>query len=60
MIPGEGEIVQQLRALGIIPEDLGSISSTHLAAHYCLSLQLQRVQHLHTDTHAGKTPIPIK
>lgn len=31
-----GEMVQQLRALTALPEDLGSIPSTHMAAHACL------------------------
>ncbi|KAL6067512.1 hypothetical protein STEG23_018216 [Scotinomys teguina] len=31
-----GEMAQQLRALTALPEDLGSIPSTHVAAHRCL------------------------
>lgn len=30
---GVGEIAQQLRELIILPEDLGSIPSTHMVAH---------------------------
>jgi hypothetical protein len=30
------EIAQQLRALAALPEDLGSIPSTHMAANNCL------------------------
>ena len=30
---------QLLRALAAIPEDLGSVSSTHMAAHNSLKLQ---------------------
>jgi hypothetical protein len=30
---GAGEMAQQLRALTALPEDLGSIPSTHMAAH---------------------------
>ena len=33
---GLGEMAQQLRALAALPEDLGSIPSTHTAAHNCL------------------------
>jgi hypothetical protein len=31
-----GEMAQQLRALAALAEDLGSIPSTHTAAHNCL------------------------
>lgn len=31
-----GEMAQQLRALAVLPEDSGSIPSTHMAAHACL------------------------
>jgi len=34
---GAGEMVQQLRALTILSEDLGSIHNTHIAAHNCHS-----------------------
>jgi hypothetical protein len=37
----EGETAQWLRALAALPEDLGSIPSTHTAAHNCLELQFQ-------------------
>jgi hypothetical protein len=30
------EVAQWLRALVVIPEDAGSILSTHMAAHNCL------------------------
>ena len=33
---GAGEMAQWLRALTAPPEDLGSIPSTHMAAHSCL------------------------
>ena len=33
---GAGEMAQQLGALAVLPEDLGSIPSTHMAAHNCL------------------------
>ena len=33
---GAGEMVQQLRALAVLPEDLGSIPNTHTANHNCL------------------------
>jgi hypothetical protein len=32
-------MAQCLRALAALPEDLGSIPSTHMAAHNCLQLQ---------------------
>jgi hypothetical protein len=31
-----GEIAQKLRALTALPEDPGSVPSTHIAAHNCL------------------------
>jgi hypothetical protein len=34
---GAGEMVQWSRALAALPEDLGSIPSTHMAAHNCNS-----------------------
>ena len=42
-IPGAGERSQRLRALTAFLEDLGEIPSTHMAAHKCLSLQLQEI-----------------
>jgi hypothetical protein len=36
IVIGTGEVAQWLRALTTFPEDLGSISSTHMAAHNCL------------------------
>ena len=33
---GAGEMAQRLRALTAFPEDLGSIPSSHMAAHNCL------------------------
>jgi len=33
---GPGEEVQGLKALAVLPEDLGLISSTHMAAHNLL------------------------
>ena len=33
---GAGQMAQWLRALPALPEDLGSIPSTHVAAHNCL------------------------
>ena len=33
---GAGEMVQQLRAPTALPEDPGSIFSTHMEAHNCL------------------------
>jgi hypothetical protein len=35
-ILGAEEMAQQLRALAALPEDLGSIPSTHMVAHNCL------------------------
>lgn len=43
------EITQLLRVLAVLPEDLGSILSNHMAAHNCLQLRFQRLRHLHTD-----------
>ena len=36
LLPGAGEMAQRLRALTALPEDLGSILRTHMAAHDCL------------------------
>ena len=35
---GPGEMAQWLRALAVLPKDLGSITSTHMAAHNCQRL----------------------
>ena len=43
------ETAQWKRVQSALPEDLGSILTTHMPAHNCVYLQLQRVQHLHTD-----------
>ena len=42
-------MAQWLRALVALPEDWGSIPSTHRAAHNFLSFQFQGTQQLHTD-----------
>jgi hypothetical protein len=42
-----------LGALGALPEELGSILRTHMAAHSYLQLQLYGMQYLHTNMHAG-------
>jgi len=34
--PRTGEMVQGLRALAALPEDPGSVPSTHVPAHICL------------------------
>lgn len=40
IIEEAGEMMAQpLRALATLPEDLGSIPSTHITAHNCLQLQ---------------------
>ena len=36
LVSGAGEVAQQLRALASLPEDPGSVPSTHMAAHNCL------------------------
>ena len=36
---GAGEMAQWLRALDALPEDPGSIPSTHMAVHNCLQFQ---------------------
>jgi hypothetical protein len=33
---GAGEMAQQLKALAALPEDLGSIPSTHMTTYNCL------------------------
>ena len=33
---GAGEVAQRARALAALPEDQGSIPSTHMAVHNCL------------------------
>ena len=38
-----GEMTQQLRAFASLPEDLGSIPSTHVAAHNYQTLQFQGI-----------------
>jgi hypothetical protein len=38
-------MAQQLRALAVLPKDLGSVPSTH----NCLKLQFQGIWHLHTQ-----------
>jgi hypothetical protein len=40
---GTAEMALQLRVLAVIPKDLGSIPSTHMAAPNCLQLQFQRI-----------------
>lgn len=41
MKKGAGEVANQLTALDTLPEDLGLVSSTHMAAHRHLYLQFQ-------------------
>jgi hypothetical protein len=33
---GDGELAQRLRALSVLPEDQGSVLSTHMADHHLL------------------------
>ena len=40
---GAEEMAQQLRALTALPEDPGSIPSTHMAAHNCLKMQFHKI-----------------
>ncbi|CAO2608825.1 hypothetical protein LEMLEM_LOCUS13963 [Lemmus lemmus] len=40
---GLEEMAQRLRALTALPEDPGSIPSTHMAAHNCLKIQFQGI-----------------
>jgi hypothetical protein len=40
---GAGEMALQLRALAVLPKDLGSIPSTHEMAHNCLQFQFQEI-----------------
>lgn len=53
-------MAQQLRALAALPEDPGSVPSTHMAAHNCLKLQFQGIWHHYTDIHPGERPTNIK
>ena len=54
----DGEVAQQLRALATLPEDLGSILSTHVVAHNCLMASAGFHRHQaymwDTGTHSGK------
>jgi hypothetical protein len=51
-------MAQRLRALAALPEDLGYISSTHIAAHTTLCNSSPRgIQHSYTDMHAGRISI---
>lgn len=60
---GAREIAQRLRALNALPEDLGSIPSTHMvpgdlipSSGFC-----GHQSHMqHTDMHAGKIPQKYK
>jgi hypothetical protein len=40
---GAGEMSQWLRVLAALPEDPGSIPSTHMIAHNCVYLQFQGI-----------------
>jgi hypothetical protein len=40
---GSREMAQQFRALAALPEDLASISNTHMAAYNCLQLQFEGI-----------------
>lgn len=55
MIKWAGEITQQVRARVALPEDLGSISSTHMATHNCLSLHFQGICQIHRHTSRQNT-----
>ena len=57
---GTGEMVQWLRALAPLPEDPGSIPSTHMAAHNGLTPVPKDLALSHRHTHAGKTPLHTK
>ena len=54
------EMAQRLKALAVLPEHTGSITSTHMTAYNSLSLQVQGIRNPHTGTHAGKTPMYMK
>ena len=43
MAVGAGEMAQRLRALTALPGDLGSVPSTHMAAHNCLKMQFPEI-----------------
>jgi hypothetical protein len=57
-----GKLAQRLRTLAILPEVLGSLHSTHVAAHNCLLFQFLGIQQPHIDKYiyASKTPMHIK
>ena len=60
---GAGEMVQWVRALAVLPKDLGLIPSTQKVALSCLlSTKLLVPGDLtpHTDIHADRTPKCIK
>ncbi|KAL6062463.1 hypothetical protein STEG23_001707 [Scotinomys teguina] len=52
---GAGEMAQLLRALAALPEDLGSISSTHMVTHKCLETSSERSRNLSPETHIADT-----
>lgn len=39
-IVGAGEMAQWLKVLAVLPEEPGSISSIHIAAHNCMYFQV--------------------
>jgi hypothetical protein len=40
---GAGEMAQWLRVLAVLPEDPGSVLSTHMSVDKCLQLQFQGI-----------------
>ena len=60
MLCRAGEMAQWLSALVALPEDPGSIPSTHMVTYNYLQLQFQGIRHPHTDIHTGKIPIKMK
>lgn len=52
---GTGELAQWASTLAALPEDEGSILSTHMVDHNCLYLHFQEIWYLHIDIHAVKT-----
>ena len=63
-LKGAGEMVQRLRALAALPEDLGSNPITHIASSSQMSGAPSPGTFKHnlapSNTHAGKTPMHIR
>ena len=56
---GPEEMGQQLRTQAALPEDLGPIPITHMAAHNCLQLWFQGIRRRHPDIYTNAHKIKI-